>query len=114
MGRSMMPWFNICLKIGDVFNWLRCSEGARPRRLPEGPRVSVEDFEGRQWANERGTERLIVGRVKTSVGRAQWGNGWMFDLTEAPSACHGSSFIDMGSPNHSLERRNHRNGCLLY
>lgn len=55
--------------------WRRCSDGARPKILPEGPRVSTENFDGRQYANESGTIALMVGRWNESVGRVQVGYG---------------------------------------
>lgn len=50
---------------------LRYVDGARPRTLPEGPRVSTEALEGLQWVKAMGIETLIVGRWTMSVGRSQ-------------------------------------------
>ena len=49
--------------------------------LPEGPSVSREDLEGRQYAKGSGIEVLMVGRWKRSVGSVQLGYGRSLDLT---------------------------------
>lgn len=81
MGRVMMAFLTSWMrKPGDLV-WLRWAEEARPRTLPDAPRVSTEDLEGWQWANSSGMEVLRMGRRKVSVGLLQRGNEYSFDRT---------------------------------
>lgn len=75
IGRSMTSFWNNCFKRDVDLVCLRCSDGARPKVLPEALSVSRENLEGRQYANAMGIVELMVGRWNESVGRVQVGYG---------------------------------------
>ena len=79
-GRLMMSLSRSCLiSEGDEI-CCRWGEAARPRRLPEGESVRVEEREGRQWAKSREIGSSAVGKLKISVDLVQPGSGRMLDL----------------------------------
>ena len=71
MGWDIVPLSSSWVRNEGEEICLSCVDGARPRTLPERPRVSMEALESLQWVKAIGIETLGIGRWTMSVGRSQ-------------------------------------------